>query len=152
MGARDMGDPDRHRFVAQLDGTPRRRYYTGRDLQRAVAVEDLRAIAHRRLPRFVLEYLEGGAGEEATLLRERTAYADWRFTPRQLVDVSRRSLQRRSRAGSRRRYHESARPRPRRGTGATGGSDWGRWPCSLLWRSACGGGPVRGSRRWIQTS
>jgi len=49
-------------------------------------------MAHRRLPRFVLEYLEGGAEEEATLARERAAFADWRFTPRQLVDVSRRSL------------------------------------------------------------
>jgi len=87
-----MGNPDPDRSVAQLDGTPRRRYYTGRRLERAIAVEDLRAIAHRRLPRFVLEYLEGGAGEEATLLRERTAYADWRFTPRQLVDVAGRSL------------------------------------------------------------
>ena len=87
-----MADPDRDRSVAQLDGSPRRRYYTGRDLSRAVAVEDLRAITHRRMPRFVLEYLEGGADEEATLLRERTAYADWRFTPRQLVDVTKRSL------------------------------------------------------------
>lgn len=87
-----MANPDRDRAVAQLDGSPRRRYYTGRDLSRAVAVEDLRAITHRRMPRFVLEYLEGGAGEEATLLRERTAYADWRFTPRQLVDVTKRSL------------------------------------------------------------
>ena len=87
-----MGDPNRHLQVAQLDGTPRRRYYAGRQLSRAIAVEDLRAMAHRRMPRFVLEYLEGGADDEQTLLRERTAYADWRFTPRQLVDVSHRSL------------------------------------------------------------
>jgi (S)-mandelate dehydrogenase len=87
-----MPDPNRQTHVAQLLGTPRRRYYTGRDLSRAVAIEDLRAMAHRRMPRFVLEYLEGGAADEATLLRERTAYADWRFTPRQLVDVSQRSL------------------------------------------------------------
>lgn len=87
-----MGDPNRILSVAQLAGTPRRRYYTGHDLQRAVAIDDLRAMAHRRLPRFVLEYLEGGAEEEASLLRDRTAFADWRFTPRQLVDVSHRSL------------------------------------------------------------
>jgi hypothetical protein len=61
-----MGNPDRNRSVAQLDGTPRRRHDVGGDRDRAIAVEDLRAIAHRRLPRFVLEYLEGGAGE-ATL-------------------------------------------------------------------------------------
>jgi (S)-mandelate dehydrogenase len=85
-------DPNRHTAIAQLDGSPRRRYYAGHRLDRAVAVEDLRAMAHRRLPRFVLEYLEGGAEDEATLARERAAFAEWRFTPLQLVDVSRRSL------------------------------------------------------------
>jgi (S)-mandelate dehydrogenase len=44
------------------------------------------------MPRFVLEYLEGGAEEESSLLRDRTAFAQWRFTPRQLVDVSHRTL------------------------------------------------------------
>jgi (S)-mandelate dehydrogenase len=87
-----MGDPNRFLSVAQLAGKPRRRYYTGHDLKRAVAVEDLRAMAHRRIPRFVLEYLEGGAEEEASLLRDRSAFAQWRFTPRQLVDVSQRTL------------------------------------------------------------
>ena len=48
----------------------------------------------------------------------------WHVLP--LTDSSpRRSLQRRLRAALRRRYHEFAQPRPRRGTGATGGSDWG---------------------------
>jgi (S)-mandelate dehydrogenase len=86
-------DPDRHASIAQLDGSPRRRYYTGRQLGRALAIADLRAMTHRRMPRFVLEYLEGGAEEEASLARDRQAYADWRFMPRQLVDVSHRSLQ-----------------------------------------------------------
>lgn len=88
-----MSDPNRHTGTVQLEGTPRRRYYTGRDLSRAHAVEDLRARTHRLMPRFVLEYLEGGAEDEATLTRERTAFADWRFAPRQLVDVSHRSLE-----------------------------------------------------------
>jgi len=87
-----MGDPNRRTRVAQLDGSPRRRYYDGPSLDRAIAIEDLRAMTHRRLPRFVLEYLEGGAEEEATLERERTAYAQWRFRPHQLVDVSKRSV------------------------------------------------------------
>jgi len=87
-----MADPNRHGAVAQLDGSPRRRYYTGRDLARAVAIEDLRARTHRRMPRLVLEYLEGGAEEEASLLHDRTGYAEWRFMPRQLVDVSQRNL------------------------------------------------------------
>jgi (S)-mandelate dehydrogenase len=62
--------------VAQLDSHPRRRFYTGPDPKRALAIADLRARAHRRMPRFVLEYLEGGSGEELTLAREREAYAD----------------------------------------------------------------------------
>src|SRR5262249_60937183 len=83
-------DPNRHTRLAQLDETPSRRYYTGFDPQYAVAVSDLRAMTHKRLPRFALEYLEGGAQDEAALFRERRAYADWRFMPRTLVDVSNR--------------------------------------------------------------
>jgi (S)-mandelate dehydrogenase len=86
-------DPNRHTELAQLDGTPARRYYTGFNLQRAVAIGDLRAMAHKRLPRFALEYLEGGSEDEAAMMRERQAYADWRFTPRTLVDVSHRTLE-----------------------------------------------------------
>jgi (S)-mandelate dehydrogenase len=77
---------------AVLDGTPQRRLYCGRDLQRAATVEDLRAMAHRRLPRFALEYLEGGAEEEASLARNRAAFTDWRFTHRSFVDVAHREL------------------------------------------------------------
>lgn len=84
--------PNRHTRVPQLEGTPRRDYYTGPSLHRAAAIADLRAMTHRYLPRFALEYLEGGAEDEATLTRERDAYADWRFVPRTLVDVSQRSL------------------------------------------------------------
>jgi (S)-mandelate dehydrogenase len=93
-GARrpNRGEPNRHTRLAQLDGTPRRRYYTGAAASRAVAIEDLRARAHETLPRIALEYLEAGAEDEASLMRERRAYADWRFTPRTLVDVSHRSL------------------------------------------------------------
>lgn len=86
-------EPNRHTELAQLEGTPLRRYYVGADPSRAVAVADLRAMAHKRLPRFALEYLEGGAEDEATLLAERTAYAAWRFMPRTLADVSHRSLE-----------------------------------------------------------
>ena len=90
--ARLTVQPNRNTGLAQLDGAPERRYYTGSNLDRAVAIADLRARTHRLMPRFVLEYLEGGAEDEATMMRERRAYADWRFVPRTLVDVSRRSL------------------------------------------------------------
>ncbi len=77
---------------AQLGGSPERRFYRGRDLARMRTIGDLRARAHHRMPRFVLEYLEGGAEDEATLSRERDAFGEWRFIPRTLLDVADRSL------------------------------------------------------------
>jgi len=78
--------------VVQIAGTPKRRLYTGPTISRAKAIEDLRARTHKLMPRFVLEYLEGGAEDEATLAREREALTEWRFVPHQLVDVSHRSI------------------------------------------------------------
>lgn len=77
---------------AVFDETPKRRFYDGRSLARALTIADLRAMAHRRLPRFALEYLEGGAEEEATLARNAAALAQWHFRHRSLIDVSRRDL------------------------------------------------------------
>lgn len=87
------GEPNRHTSLAQMNGRPRRRYYTGALASRAMAIADLRARAHELMPRIALEYLEAGAEDEASMMRERRAFADWRFTPRTLVDVSHRSLQ-----------------------------------------------------------
>jgi (S)-mandelate dehydrogenase len=75
---------------AVLGTTPQRRFYDGGNLDRAVTIEDLRAMAHRRLPRFALEYLEAGGEDEAALARNIAALAEWRFLHRSLVDVSRR--------------------------------------------------------------
>ena len=73
---------------AVLGGNPKRRFYAGANLQRAITVEDLRAMAHRRLPGFVTEYLEAGGEDEATLARNITALSEWRFLHRSMVDVS----------------------------------------------------------------
>jgi (S)-mandelate dehydrogenase len=83
-GARLDGAP------AQMNGSPSRAFYSGRRLARARTIEDLRAMAHRRLPAFATEYLEGGAEEEATLARNLSAFAGYRLRPKALVDVSRR--------------------------------------------------------------
>jgi len=83
--------PNPPRSIAQLAGSPRRRFYTGRNLDRVRSIDDLRARTHRLMPRFVLEYLEGGAGEEATLAREREAFAEWRVLPRTLANEVHRS-------------------------------------------------------------
>ena len=89
-----MRDDPTRLSPAQLDGSPRRHFSVGRDLARMRTIGDLRARAQRRVLRFVLEYLEGGAEDEATLARERGAFGDWRFVPRTLVDVANRSLER----------------------------------------------------------
>ena len=43
----------------------KRRPFDGRDLARALNIADLRAVARRRVPHFVFEYVEGGAEDEA---------------------------------------------------------------------------------------
>jgi (S)-mandelate dehydrogenase len=73
---------------ALVDGTPRRQFYRGHRLDQALTIEDLRAMAHRRLPGFALEYLEGGAEDEATLARNLAALSEWHFRHRSFVDVS----------------------------------------------------------------
>ncbi len=60
--------------------------------QDAINIEDLRAIAKKRLPRFVFTYVDGGAEDEITLRGNREAYGRLRFRPRTLVDVSKRDL------------------------------------------------------------
>ena len=77
---------------ATVKGTPRRKLYAGHSLEHARTIDDLRTMARRRLPDFALEYLEGGAEEEATLSRNLAALASYRLLPRALVDVSHRDL------------------------------------------------------------
>lgn len=77
---------------ARIGRSPRRRFYSGPRLSQAVTVEDLRAMAHRRLPDFAIEYLEGGGEDEASLARNLAALAEWRLVHRSCIDVSRREL------------------------------------------------------------
>jgi (S)-mandelate dehydrogenase len=69
-----------------------RQYYRGRDVRRALDIEDLRQMALSRLPNFVAEYLEGGSEDERTLRNNLTTFDDHRFVHRVLVDVAQRSL------------------------------------------------------------
>ena len=62
------------------------------NLDAALNVEDLRRLAHRRVPRFALGYLESGAEDEASLAWNRRVFERWRFVPDTLIDASRRSL------------------------------------------------------------
>jgi L-lactate dehydrogenase (cytochrome) len=58
-----------------------------RRLARAASVTDLRALARRRLPRGVFDYIDGGAEDERTLAANVAAFARTTFRPRVLRDV-----------------------------------------------------------------
>ncbi len=54
---------------------------------RVVCIEDLRPIAHRRVPKAVFDYLDGGAEGEVTLRENCRVYDDVTFRPRHAVAV-----------------------------------------------------------------
>lgn len=60
---------------------------TRRQLARASTIGDLRAIARRRTPRSVFDYVDGGAESEISLGRSRDAFARVEFRPRVLRNV-----------------------------------------------------------------
>jgi L-lactate dehydrogenase (cytochrome) len=55
-------------------------------------IEELRWQARRRLPRFLFDFVEGGADDEVTLRANREAFGRYSFRARALVDVSTRDL------------------------------------------------------------
>lgn len=57
-------------------------------LERAQTIGDLRALANRRAPRVVFDYVDGGADAEIALARTREAFANTEFRPTALRDVS----------------------------------------------------------------
>ncbi len=59
-----------------------------RRLSRAANVDDLRAIAKRRLPGGVFDYIDGAAEDEVTLHHNSARFDDLEFAPRVLRDVS----------------------------------------------------------------
>jgi isopentenyl diphosphate isomerase/L-lactate dehydrogenase-like FMN-dependent dehydrogenase len=54
---------------------------------RVVSIDDLRPLAHRRLPQAVFDYLDGGAEGEVTLRENRRAFDDVTFRPRHAVAI-----------------------------------------------------------------
>jgi len=70
----------------------KRRPFDGGDLARALNIADLRAVARRRVPHFVFEYVEGGAEDEASLRCNRSSFEALRLVPQTLVDTSSRHL------------------------------------------------------------
>ncbi|MGI9493873.1 MAG: alpha-hydroxy acid oxidase [Geminicoccaceae bacterium] len=57
-------------------------------MQQYPMIEDLIARAHRRIPRYAIDYLEHGSGRERLLARNRMAFDDTQITPRYMRDMS----------------------------------------------------------------
>lgn len=57
-------------------------------LRRYINVDDFACAARARLPRPIIDFLEGGAEDERTLIRNRTAFADYALVPRTMRDVT----------------------------------------------------------------
>ena len=57
-------------------------------LDRAVNIEDLRALTQRRLPRAIFDFFDGGAEDEVTLRENRAAFERVRLLPKVLVNVA----------------------------------------------------------------
>ena len=72
---------------------PTRTRLTAR-LQRAHTIADLRALAARRLPKAVFDFIDGGAEDERTLRDNVEAFESWMLMPRVGVDVGTRDLSR----------------------------------------------------------
>lgn len=57
-------------------------------LSHAHNIDDVRRIAHKRLPAPMFHYIDGGSDDEWTLRRNRTAFRDYQLIPQCLRDVS----------------------------------------------------------------
>ena len=58
-----------------------------RRLRRAVNVDGLRRIARQRLPRSVFNYIDGGADDELTMVRNQQGFEQIEFRPRVLCNI-----------------------------------------------------------------
>ena len=61
------------------------------DYRDAQNIEELRALARRRLPKIAWDFLDGGAEDNLTLDNNRDVFRRIRFRPHTLIDVSKRS-------------------------------------------------------------
>jgi isopentenyl diphosphate isomerase/L-lactate dehydrogenase-like FMN-dependent dehydrogenase len=62
-------------------------------IDQAVNLHDVRELARRRLPRMIFDMIDGAAEDEVTMRANEAAFAEIKFRPRTLVDVSNRTLQ-----------------------------------------------------------
>lgn len=62
-------------------------------IENAHNIEALRALARKRLPRMVFDYIDGGADDEITLGRNDRRYGDYELNFKSLVDISKIELE-----------------------------------------------------------
>lgn len=60
------------------------------NIKSAINLDDVRAMARRKLPRIAFDFIDGGSDDEHCLRRNREAFQQYRLLPRYLVDVTRR--------------------------------------------------------------
>ncbi|MDY0007146.1 MAG: alpha-hydroxy-acid oxidizing protein [Spongiibacteraceae bacterium] len=65
--------------------------YRGRDLSRALTIDDLRCMAQRALPRFLFEYIDGGAEDGISQRRNREAFEPLMGVPNTVTTVQARN-------------------------------------------------------------
>jgi isopentenyl diphosphate isomerase/L-lactate dehydrogenase-like FMN-dependent dehydrogenase len=56
-------------------------------LRRAASIDDLRALAARRLPRAIFDFVDGGAGSERVLAENRASFGRVTLIPRLMRDA-----------------------------------------------------------------
>jgi L-lactate dehydrogenase (cytochrome) len=85
------------RSMTDLEATPARGIVRGapsartKRLRRILSLDDFEHAARRHLPRPIFGYVSGAAETNASLRDNRSAFAEYGFVPRVLVDVSRRA-------------------------------------------------------------
>src|SRR3546814_14054658 len=58
-----------------------------RRLDRCLNIEDIRRLARRRLPRTIMDFVDGGAEDERTMAANRAAFGDWSLVPAAMQNV-----------------------------------------------------------------
>ena len=68
------------------------RYERERRMKKIINIEDARQLAYRRLPKFIFDFVDGGAEDEVTSKENRRAFRKIKLNQRVLVGVSERDI------------------------------------------------------------
>lgn len=91
LAAEKTTEPPEQPAVRRRDYTSSPDTGTPRRLRAMLSLDDFESAARRHLPRPLFGYVAGAAQDNRSLSGNRSAFEEWDFVPRVLVDVSRRS-------------------------------------------------------------